>query len=316
MEEAAAQHRQPSGYALHRVQCLRQICGGFPLSKASFVIREQDALSAPELQEELHSVRAEWLSELWRFRELLYFLAWRDVKIRYKQAAFGAGWAIIQPLFTMIIFTLFFGKLAGFSSGGIPYPIFTYSALVPWIYFSGTLSLAGNSLISNSNLITKIYFPRVLLPAASALSGLLDFAVGLGLLAVLMLYYHIQPSWFLLLYPLCITLMVTLTVGVSMLLAALNVRYRDVKHTIPFLVQIWLFVTPVIYPSTIIPKRYHLLLALNPMSGVVEGFRACLFPAKGLSLPLMGVSVGVTLIVFFVGAVYFRKTERTFADII
>lgn len=286
------------------------------MSKASVAIREQELLPVPELQEALHSVRAEWMSELWRFRELLYFLAWRDVKIRYKQAALGAAWAIIQPLFSMIIFTLFFGKLAGMPSAGYPYPIFTYCALVPWVYFSGTLSQAGNSLVNNSNLITKVYFPRVLLPGASALSGLLDFAVGSALLVVLMLYYHVRPTWFLVFYPACIALMVMVTVGMSMLIAALNVRYRDVKHTIPFLVQIWLFVTPVIYPSTMIPKRYHLLLALNPMFGVVEGFRTCLFPTQRLELPLTVMSCGVTLVVFLLGAVYFRKAERSFADII
>lgn len=270
----------------------------------------------PRVEEELHSAGFEWLAELWRFRELLYFLAWRDVKLRYKQAALGAAWAIIQPLFTMIIFTLFFGKLAGLPSNGVPYPIFTYCALVPWIYFSSTLSLAGNSLVSNSNLITKVYFPRVLLPAASAVSGLLDFAVGSGLLVILMFYYRIKPGKALLFYPGCVILMVILTVGVSMFMAALNVRYRDVKHTIPFLVQIWLFITPVIYPSTMIPQRYRPLLALNPMSGVVEGFRACLFPGQKLDVPLMAASLAVSLVFLIVAAIYFRRTERTFADII
>jgi lipopolysaccharide transport system permease protein len=283
----------------------------------SAAIPEQGSVPpVPRGQEELHSAAFEWLTELWRFRELLYFLAWRDVKLRYKQAALGAAWAIIQPLFTMVIFTLFFGKLAGVPSNGIPYPIFTYCALVPWIYFSSTLSLAGNSLVSNSNLITKVYFPRVLLPAASAVSGLLDFAVGSGLLIVLMLYYRIRPSSALLFYPVCVVLMLILTVGVSMFMAALNVRYRDVKHTIPFLVQIWLFVTPVIYPSTMIPQRYRPLLALNPMSGVVEGFRACLFPGQKLDASLMTTSLAVSLVFLIVAAVYFRSTERTFADII
>lgn len=286
------------------------------MTKAGVAIEEQESVSPPRLTEDLHSDRAEWLFELWRYRELLYFLAWRDVKIRYKQAALGAAWAIIQPLFTMIIFTLFFGRLAGMPSAGIPYPLFTYSVLVAWIYFSGTLSQAGNSLVNNSNLLTKVYFPRVLLPGAAALSGLLDFAVGSVLLVVLMAYYHVWPGWSLVFYPGCVLLMVTLTVGISMLLAAMNVRFRDVKHTIPFLVQIWLFVTPVIYPSTMIPKKYHWLLALNPMSGVVEGFRASLFPALRFDPSLMAASVAVTLVILVTGVVYFSRTERSFADII
>lgn len=283
----------------------------------NIAIQEPGSLAPAPLSEEgLRSPAVEWLAELWRFRELLYFLAWRDVKIRYKQAALGAAWAIIQPLFTMIIFAVFFGRLAGMPSAGIPYPIFTYCALVPWIYFSSTLGQAGNSLVNNSNLITKVYFPRVLLPGASALSGLLDFAVGSILLVVLMAYYHVRPTWFLLFYPLCVILMVTLTIGISMLISALNVHYRDVKHTIPFLVQIWLFVTPVIYPSSMIPKRYHVLLALNPMSGVVEGFRACVFPGQRLDPSLLIVSTVMTLFLLVVGIAYFRRTERTFADII
>lgn len=258
----------------------------------------------------------EWFAEFWRFRELLYFLAWRDVKVRYKQASLGAAWAIIQPLFSMIIFTLFFGRLAGVPSDGIPYPIFSYCALVPWTYFSTTLSQAGNSLISNSNLITKVYFPRALLPAASALSGVIDFLVGSLLLLAMMVYYHVKPGWPLLLAPLFILGMMILAFGLSMLLAAMNVRYRDVKYAIPFLIQMWLFVTPIIYPITFLPKRFQDFLALNPMAGVVEGFRSCLFPGRPMDLRLIATSGAVAAFVLFVGALYFRKTERTFADII
>jgi len=261
-------------------------------------------------------VKLEWISELWHSRELLYFLAWRDVKVRYKQAFLGVAWAIIQPLFTMIIFTLFFGRLAGVPSDNIPYPLFSYCALVPWTYFSGTLSQGGNSLISNANLITKVYFPRALLPAATALGGLLDFVVSSGFLVAMMIYYRIKPGIAVLLAPLFIFGMIVLVFGVSMLLAAMNVRYRDVKYAIPFLVQIWLFVTPIIYPVTFLPRRFQQILALNPMAGIVEGFRSCLFPGRPMDLTLVGVSALVTLLVLVVGAVYFRKTERTFADII
>lgn len=261
-------------------------------------------------------VAGEWFRDAWHHRELLYFLAWRDVKVRYKQAALGASWAIIQPLFSMIIFTLFFGRLAGVPSDGIPYPIFSYCALVPWTYFSTTLSQASNSLISNSNLITKVYFPRALLPAASALSGIVDFLAGAVFLVGMMFYYHVKPSISLLLVPFLMVGMMLLAFGLSMFLAALNVRYRDVKYALPFLVQIWLFVTPIIYPTSFLPKRFQPILALNPMTGVVEGFRAAIFPNRHLDLSLVLTSAAVTLVILVVGAIYFRKTERTFADII
>ena len=261
-------------------------------------------------------MKSEWLSEIWRYRELLYFLAWRDVKVRYKQAALGVLWAVIQPLLTMLIFSLFFGRLAGIPSDGIPYPLFSYCALVPWIYFSVTLGQSANSLLSNSNLITKVYFPRVLLPASSALSGLLDFLVGALLLVGLMAYYRVRPSWGLLLFPVMIVVLVLFTLGISMLFAAMNVRFRDVKYAIPFLIQIWLFVTPIIYPINFVSPRLRVLLALNPLSGIIDGFRACIFPQRKLDLSLMGVSLAITVAVFFVGVIFFRRTERTFADII
>jgi lipopolysaccharide transport system permease protein len=266
--------------------------------------------------EETKTVNAKWLSELWRYRELVYFLAWRDVKVRYKQAALGAAWAILQPLLSMIVFTLFFGKLAGIPSDGIPYPLFAYCALVLWTYFSGVVGQAGQSLVANSNLITKVYFPKIALPASSAVSGLIDFSVGLGFLIILMAYYHVQPGWALLWAPVFLASLILLTVGVGLILAALNVRYRDIKYTIPLLIQLWLFVTPVIYPTTFIPKRFQTLLALNPLSGIIEGFRACLFPGRQLDSTLTAISLIVTTIVFVVGLVYFRRTERLFADII
>jgi len=219
----------------------------------------------------------EWIAEIWRSREILYFLAWRDVKIRYKQAALGIAWAVLQPLFTMITFALVFGRLAGIPSNGVPYPLFSYSALVLWTYFAVTLSQVGNSLVANSSLITKIYFPRVLLPAAGAAAGLLDLAVSSIFLIGLLIYYHVTLRWTMLLTPIFVAQTVLLVLGSGMLLAALNVRYRDVKYTIPFLTQLGLFVTPIIYPVSFLPQRLQGWLALNPMAGVIEGFRACLF---------------------------------------
>lgn len=261
-------------------------------------------------------MKTKWISELWRFRELLYFLAWRDVKIRYKQAAFGAAWAVIQPLFTMLIFAFFFGRMAKIPSDGIPYPLFCYIALVPWTYFASTLAQGGNSLVNNASLITKIYFPRVLLPASAALSGLVDFGVSSLFILLMMIYYRVHPGWALLLWPLAVVAMVLASVGISMLFAAMNVRYRDVKHVIPFLVQLGLFITPVIYPAHFLPARFRPLLALNPLSGIMEGFRACLLPTRGLDIPIMASSGAVALLLFALGVLYFRRAERSFADII
>ena len=258
----------------------------------------------------------EWLSEIWRSREILYFLAWRDVKVRYKQAALGMAWALLQPLLTMVIFSLFFGRLAGIPSDGVPYKLFSYSGLLLWTYFSVTLAQTGNSLVTNSQLITKIYFPRVLLPAASALAGLLDLVVGSVFLVALMAYYHVVPGWSVLLTPLFVAQTALLVMGSGMLLAAINVRYRDVKYTIPFLTQTGLFVTPIIWPVSYLPHRYQLWLALNPMAGVVEGFRACLFGAQPLDWTLVGCSWAITLLLLLLGGMHFRSTERVFADIV
>jgi lipopolysaccharide transport system permease protein len=257
----------------------------------------------------------EWASEIWRSREILYFLAWRDVKVRYKQAALGVAWAVLQPLFTMITFAFFFGKLAGIPSEGVAYPLFSYSALVLWTYFSVTLSQVGNSLVINSSLLTKIYFPRVLLPAAAAFGGLLDLIVSSLFLVVMMFYYRITPHWALLLTPIFVGQTVLLVLGAGMLLAAMNVRYRDVKYTIPFLVQIGLFVTPIIYPVTFLPHRFQALLALNPMTGVIQGFRACLFGGS-VDWDALGCSWIVTLLLLVIGGLHFRNTERAFADIV
>jgi lipopolysaccharide transport system permease protein len=257
-----------------------------------------------------------WISELISYRELLFFLAWREVKVRYKQAALGASWAILQPLLTMVIFTLFFGRIGNVPSNGVPYPLFSFSGLVVWTYFASTLSMAGNSLISNSNLITKVYFPRVLLPAASALSGMVDFLVGASFLVILMVYYRIAPGPGLIFAPLFLALLVAFVMGVSMWLAALNVRYRDVKYTIPFMIQLGIFVTPIIYPLSYLPKRYQMWVALNPMSGIVEGLRMSLFAPYDLDWSLLWPSVTVTVLVLAFGWTYFHRTEKEFADII
>jgi lipopolysaccharide transport system permease protein len=256
------------------------------------------------------------IAELWHYRELLYFFAWREVKVRYRQAAFGVAWAVIQPLFAMIIFTLLFGKLARIPSEGIPYPIFCYSALVPWTYFATVLGLASNSLVNNGSLLTKVYFPRVLLPAGTALAGLVDLVIGSFLLVGLMLYYHVRTSWALLLSPLVILVTMLVTMGVSMGMAAVNVRYRDVRHAMPFLIQIWMFATPIIYPVSLIPQRFRPLLALNPCWGVVAAFRACVFPGQPFDFKLIGTSMGMAIVVFLGGAYYFYKAEKSFADVI
>jgi lipopolysaccharide transport system permease protein len=257
----------------------------------------------------------QWLAEVWRSREILYFLAWRDVKVRYKQAVLGVAWAVMQPLFTMVTFTFFFGRLAGIPSDGVPYPLFSYSGLLLWTYFAVTLSQVGNSLIANSSLITKIYFPRVLLPAAAALGGLLDLVVSSVFLMGMLFYYRVTLHWTVLLTPIFVAQTALLVIGAGMLLAALNVRYRDVKYTIPFLTQIGLFLTPIIYPVTFLPHRFQAWLALNPMTGVIEGFRACLF-GSGVDWFVLTCSWIVTLLLLVLGGWHFRSTERVFADFV
>ncbi|MFH1754644.1 MAG: ABC transporter permease [Candidatus Latescibacterota bacterium] len=260
--------------------------------------------------------KGEWSAEFWRYRELFFFLVWRDVKIRYKQTALGAAWAIIQPFMTMIIFTLFFGKMAKMPSDGIPYPIFAYSALLPWTYFSVSLGLSGNSLVTNARLIQKVYFPRVAIPASSALSGLVDFFIASIVLLGMMFYYDIPLSFGLLLWPVLLIPLVFLVLGVGMILSALNVKYRDIKYAIPFFIQSWLFITPIIYPTSIIPERFRPLINLNPLTGLIEAFRASLLPTRSVDWGSVLISVGITSIIFIFGTLYFKKTERAFADII
>ena len=256
------------------------------------------------------------LREIWAHRELLYFFAWRDVKVRYKQTALGVLWAVIQPLLTMVIFTFLFGRLANLPKDGVPAPVFYFSGLLPWLYVSVTVSTAAMSLVSNSNMLTKIYFPRVMLPAAAAVSGLIDFAIGSVVLLGFMLWYHLGFDWTVLLWPVLVVLMTLLALGAGMFLAALNVKYRDVKYAIPFAIQIWLFVTPVIYPTSMIPARYQWLLGLNPAGGLIEAFRHALAPAVPMHWELLGISTLITVALFVFSFFYFRKTEREMADII
>ena len=255
------------------------------------------------------------LREFWAYRELLYFLIWRDVKIRYKQTALGAAWAIIQPLFTMLIFTLIFSRVAGIKSDGFPYPIFAYAALLPWTFFANAVTTSGNSLVTSAHLITKVYFPRPLVPAAAVGAAFVDFAVGFVMLIPLMFYYHVRVSWNLLLLPLPIILTLLLALGIGMWLSALNVKYRDVRCAVPFMMQIWMFLSPIAYPSSVVPKRWQLLYSLNPMTGTVDGFRSALLgqPFKWASLL---ISAAITLGLLLYSSLAFRRVEKSFADII
>jgi lipopolysaccharide transport system permease protein len=257
-----------------------------------------------------------FIRELWDYRELFYFLAWRDVKVRYKQTALGVLWALIQPFFAMVIFTFIFERMANISTGGMPGPIFYLSALIPWTYFSSTLTTAGLSLVSNSNLLTKIYFPRLILPASAALGGLVDFLLATAMLIGFIVYYQIPIGWNLLLWPIMIVPLILLAFGAGAYLAALNVKYRDVKYAIPFGIQLLMFMTPIIYPSSVLPENYRWLLGLNPLSGLIEAFRFALVPTQQMSWSLLGFSMASSAVIFVAGVIYFKKTERAFADIV
>lgn len=257
------------------------------------------------------------LSELWSYRELLYFLAWKEVKIRYKQTVLGAAWAVIQPLFTMVIFTLIFGNLARMPSDGVPYPVFSYAGLVLWTYFSGALSQSSNSLLSNANLISKVYFPRLLLPLSACLVGLLDYSIALTVLVGLMVYFHIVPTAWILLAPVPLLLAFLLASGMGFWLSAVAVRYRDVGYAIPFFVQLLLFASPVIYPAGLVAgSRFGWLLQLNPLSGIMTTQRAVMLGNAAIDWPSLGLSSLVTLLIFLGGLAYFKACEREFADAI
>jgi len=253
--------------------------------------------------------------ELWNYRELLRFLVVRDIKVRYKQTILGGLWAVLQPFMNMIVFTIFFGHLAKVPSDGLPYPIFVYTALLPWQFFSGGIGSSGNSLVANSNLISKVYFPRMIIPAASLGAGCLDFLIAFGMLILMMVYYGIYPGWSIFLFPFLMVLVAVAALGVGMIMAALNVAYRDFRYVIPFLVQFWLFATPVIYPASLVPEKWRWLINLNPMAGLITGIRSSL-----LNLPLFWTDIWISgtmsIGLFVIGIVYFKKMERRFADII
>jgi len=256
------------------------------------------------------------LVETWRYSSLLYFFVWRDIKIRYKQTAIGVMWAVLQPFLTMLVFTLFFGKLAHVPSGGLPYPIFYYSALLPWMYFSGALQGATNTIVENQRVITKVYFPRVLLPFAATISGLVDFAASLMLFLVMMVFYGIRPSPAILLFPVFLLLAMLTALGVGLWLSALNAVYRDVRYVLPFLVQFWMFVSPVAYPSSLVPAKWQWVYALNPMTGVIDGFRWSLTGSGPAPGAMLLVSTAAVLVILFGGIVFFQKMETTIVDVV
>lgn len=255
------------------------------------------------------------LSELWAYRELLYFLIWRDIKVRYKQTVLGAAWAIIQPFLTMVVFSIFFGKLGKIPSDGVPYPLFSYAGLLPWSYFAQAVSESSNSLVGSAHLIRKVYFPRLVIPLAGVMAGLVDFAIALSVLVLMMFYYGYHPGLNVLLLPAFLLLAIVTAQGVGLWLSAMNVKFRDVRFIIPFLIQFWLFTTPVAYPSSLLSEPWRTIYGLNPMVGVVEGFRWCLL-GTGHPGPMLIVSATMSVLLLISGAFYFRKMEKEFADIV
>jgi lipopolysaccharide transport system permease protein len=254
-------------------------------------------------------------AELWQARELVYFFVWRDVKVRYKQTAIGAAWAVLQPLLAMLVFTLFFGKLAHIPSEGFPYQVFVYAGLLPWMYFAASLQNATNTIVENQRIITKVYFPRLVLPLSAVLSGLVDFAISFSIFAAMMVYYHIRPTTQILWLPLFLLLAVLTAFGVGLWLSALNAIYRDVRYVLPFLVQLWLFASPVIYPPSLMSEKWRWLFGLNPMAGVIEGFRWSLAGRGDPPGRLILVSSGIIVVILLTGVAYFQKMETVMADV-
>lgn len=255
------------------------------------------------------------LKSLWAYRELLYFLTWRDVKVRYKQTALGAAWAIIQPLFTMIVFSIFFGKLARMPSDGIPYPIFAYAGLMPWTFFSNAVNSSGNSLVGSAHLITKVYFPRMIIPGAAVAAGLVDLIIALGILFILMIYYSVGVTWNILMLPALMLLTTLLAIAVGMWTSALNVKYRDIRYALPFAIQLTMFATPIIYPVSIVPVAWRWALSLNPLTGIIEGYRASFF-GRPFDWTALAISAAITFALLLYAAYHFKRVERTFADIV
>jgi len=257
------------------------------------------------------------LKDLWEYRELLYFLIWRDIKVRYKQTALGATWAIIQPFFTMVVFSIFFGYLAKVPSDGIPYPLFSFAALVPWTFFANGLSQSSNSLVGSGTLITKVYFPRLIIPLASVFSGIVDFVLAFLVLLGMMVYYGLFPTTINVLWlPLFLLLALTTSLGVGLWLSALNVEYRDVRYIVPFITQFWMLATPIGYPSSLLQQPWRTLYGLNPMVGVAEGFRWALLGTNTAPGPIIAVSSAAAVLILVTGAFYFRRMEKTFADLV
>lgn len=256
------------------------------------------------------------LVSLYRSWELVYFLAWRDVKVRYKQTVIGVAWAVLQPLVTVLIFTLLFSRLSGMPSDGLPYPIFAFAALLPWTYFSQAIGRSGSSLVNNAALVTKVYFPRLAIPLAAVFAPIVDFVVTLAMLLVMMAYYRIAPGWALLTLPLFLLMSIATALAVSLWLSALCVKYRDVAVVIPFLLQVWLYLSPIAYPASVVPERWRVLYSLNPMAGVIDGFRWALLGTAMPDLRLVTVSAAVVAVLLVGGVIYFRQTELTFADVV
>lgn len=256
------------------------------------------------------------LRELWEYRELVYFLVWRDVKVRYKQTVLGALWAIIQPLFSMLVFTIVFGRLAKMPSDGIPYPLFSYAALLPWNYFAQGLSSSSDSLVGSANLIRKVYFPRLAIPIAAVCGGVVDFLIAFSVLLLMMAWFGVAPTANVVWLPLFLLLALVTALGVGLWLSALNVQYRDVKYTVPFLVQFWMYATPIVYPSSLLPEPWKTLYGLNPMAGVVEGFRWALLGVKTPPGPMLWLSAAAAVLLLISGAYFFRRMEKTFADVV
>lgn len=256
------------------------------------------------------------LPELWRYRSLLFFLVWREIKVRYAQTVLGAAWAVLQPVLTTVVFTVIFGQFARLPSDGVPYPLFALAALVPWTYFNTAVSGASNSLLANTGLITKVYFPRLIIPAAPVVAALLDLGVSLVALVALMLVYGVfpTPAGSVLLLPSVLMMLLT-AAGVGCWLGALNIQYRDVRYVVPFLLQLWIYASPVVYPLSLVPSQYRLAYALNPLAGAIAGFRASLLGTGAPSAAEFGLSLGMAILVFVGGAAYFRRTERVFADV-
>jgi len=280
---------------------------------------EDSTANSPRVHTHIEPSRA-WialdLKSIWAYRELLYFLVWRDVKVRYKQTLLGALWAILQPFLTMVVFSIFFGRLAGIQSDGLPYPVFTYAALLPWQLFAHALSESSNSLVANQQLITKVYFPRLIIPISSVIAGLVDFLIAFVILIIMMLAYGIAPTAAIWTLPLFLLLAVATATGAGLWLSALNVEYRDIRYVVPFLTQFWMYATPIAYSSELIPEKWRWLYSLNPMTGVVEGFRWALLGKSALDVPSLLVSAAVVGVIFITGLYYFKRVESSFADVI